>query len=171
MNNIPSEWKKIDESNYDRIGLVDNKFIKCIASYAINDNDKISVLNFFDYSKCEEDFLEELGRYYDEINEMNEIIDGDPSDEDYECTAILSSLYHGYINESRGLYYLSICKALVDENVYSYDVQLFNKGNKGFYCFEISVASLDESDLIESVGTLPYFKNALSCLEDIAGKN
>ena len=170
MINIPDDWKKIDESNYDRIGIINNKFIKCVASYSISDGDKVSVINFFDYSNCDEDFLDELGRYYDEINEMNEIIDGDPNDEDYECTAILSSLYHGYINETRGLYYLSISKALIDENSYSYDVQLFNKGSKGFYCFEISVQNLDEKDIVKSVRSLPYFKNAISCLENIAGK-
>lgn len=169
MINIPSEWKKIDESNYDKIGIVNNKFVKCVASYGVQDGEVVSVINFFDYSAHDEEFLDELGRYYDEINEMNEIIDGDPSDEDYECTAILSSLYHGYINESRGLYYLSICKALVEDG-YSYDIQLFNKGNNGIYCFEISVPSLDEKDIIKSVSEIPYFKNAISCLEYIADK-
>ena len=166
---VPKEWKKINEKSYDKIGIVNNSLVKCIASYAVNDGNKMSVINFYDYSKYNEDFLIQLNKYYDEINEMNEIIDGDPSEEGYECTAILSSLYHGYINESRGMYYLNISKILI-ENGYCYDIQLFTKGNKGIYCFEISVERLDEKNIVKSVSDLPYFKTAVNCLEEIAGK-
>ena len=58
MINIPSEWKKIDENNYDKIGIVNNKFIKCVSSYAVQENGVASVINFFDYSSYDEEFLD-----------------------------------------------------------------------------------------------------------------
>ena len=84
--NVPQEWRKIDPKNYKKLGIVNNEKISCIGSYVYKDGEIPCLISYFDYSKNDENFLDELDNYYDEIEEMNELIDGDPSEEDYEST-------------------------------------------------------------------------------------
>ena len=47
MINIPSEWKKIDESNYDKIGIVNNKFVNENVNSLLYVNSNVSTISTF----------------------------------------------------------------------------------------------------------------------------
>ena len=164
---LPKSWKKINSKVYDQIGVVSDDSVKCIGSYAIREKGKIIAINFYDYTKHKTDFLKDLDIYYDQIDELNELIDGNPFDEGYESTSVLTTLYHDYVSIANRKYYLSICKVLADRN-YVYDIQCFAKGKSGIYSFDVSLETLDEKNLIQSVKDVEHVRTAIRYLHKVA---
>ena len=165
--NVPQGWRKIDPKNYKKLGIVNNEKISCIGSYMYKDGEIPCLISYFDYSKNDESFLDELDKYYDEIEEMNELIDGDPSEEDYESTAILRSLFHGYIDDTKKIVYVNINKVLVDKG-YRYMFQMFNKGNKGLYCVELNLNDVDDNNIINKMKKTKHVVEAVEILSKLA---
>lgn len=165
----PESWKKIDPKNYKKLGIANNEDVICIGSYLSNEETEPTLINFYDYSKNDAKFLDELHKYYDEIEEMNELIDGNPDDEDYESTAIVRSLYHGYINDSKNIIYVNFNKVLVPKG-YKYILQLFNKGSNGMYCLEMNLHDVNEHDVLSNIKKSKNAADAIRVLNDLAGK-
>lgn len=169
MNNsleVPKQWKKMKEKDYKKLGVYNNEVIKCLGSYVTHMDKKPIIINFYDYSKYNVEFLEKLDKYYEGVNEMNELIDGNPDDEDYESTATLSSLYHGYISDVNGLYYMAINKVLSEQG-YSYVIQMFAKSAKKILCCEMNTYKIDEKNVLNSVKEATNVKDALSHLIEL----
>ena len=164
---LPKSWKKVNSKVYDQIGVVNDDFIKCLGSYVVKEKGKIIAINFYDYTKHKADFLDELDVYYDQIDELNELIDGNPLDNDYESTAILTTLYHDYIKIANRKYYLSVCKVFADTQ-YVYDIQVFIKGKHGIYSLDVSLENLDEQNIIDSVQEIEHVRTAIRYLHKIA---
>ena len=166
--NVPEKWKKISPKNYNSLGLIDNDLVSCVASYFV-EGEKPNIINFYDYSKHNEEFLVELDKYYDEIEEINELIDGDPDDEDYESTATIRSLYHGFLNDTKNTTYLNISKVLVNDG-YSCVLQLFLKGNNGIYCMEMNLYDVNEKTIVKDIKKNQIVLEAIQVLKSFANK-
>lgn len=164
---VPTGWKKIDPKNYKKLGITNNEKVECLGSYLSSETEKPTLINFYDYSSNDENFLETLNDYYDEIEEMNELIDGDPNDEDYESTAITRSLFHGYVEDPKSVLYLNISKVLVT-NGYEYMLQLFNKGNNGMYCLEMNLHNVDENNVVKGMKKSKTVHEAIQILSNLA---
>ena len=164
---VPTGWRKIDPRNYKKLGIASNDKVICLGSYLSNSEEKPTLINFYDYSKNDESFLETLNDYYDEVEEMNELIDGDPNDEDYESTAITRSLFHGYIEGEKNLLYLNINKVLVQKG-YEYMLQLFNKGNNGMFCLEMNLHNVDENNVVSGMRKSNTVNQAIEVLANLA---
>ena len=113
---VPAHWKKIDEKDYKMLGIVNSTHIGCPGAFSIKEENNSYIVVYNDYSKHNLDFIKYLDKQLDELNKLNEDIDGDPSSRDYEDTSTVKNLYHGYINKERGMFYLNVNKVLLAIN-------------------------------------------------------
>lgn len=161
---VPNDWKKIAENKYEILGISDTEDIKCLGAYVVggeNDGNIISFMNYIDFNV---DFLNELDKRLVDINETNALIDGDPSDKDYEDTSLLSNVFHGFTDKYGGNLYININKIPVAEKVYAYTFQIFVEVNNGLVCAQATLRDLDEQNALKSAIEKTYVKDAVKLL-------
>ena len=128
----------------------------------INEND-YNLISFYDYSKLGPDFLTELDGELQRINETNELIDGNPTDEGYEDTSLMSNIYHGFTTKYGGTLYIDINKIPV-QGTYVYTFQIFTETKTGLVCAQSTIRELDEKNVLKSALDMPHIKDIIKCL-------
>ena len=164
---VPAHWKKIDEKDYKMLGIVNSTHIGCPGAFSIKEENNSYIVVYNDYSKHNLDFIKYLDKQLDELNKLNEDIDGDPSSRDYEDTSTVKNLYHGYINKERGMFYLNVNKVLLD-NKFSYAFQMFTQGKNGIYSVQSNINELDELNIEKTIDDIPHIKSAIIALIKLA---
>lgn len=157
---IPQEWKKMAKENYGLLGIHESNSVSCLGAYVVEEN----LVSFIKYFGLEKKYLVELDKALVEVNDVNNLIDGNPNDEGYTDTSILTNLSHGFTEKDGVGMYININKVLVGENKYSYAFQIFVEAKDGLVSAQASIKDLDEKDALNSALKLDYIKRTIKIL-------
>ena len=160
----PETWIKLEEEKYPYLGIVSDEDIKCINAFIqkINEID-YNIISFYHYVNFGTELLTELDNKLQEINEINELIDGKPSDEGYEDTSLVHNIYHGFTDKYGGKLYININKVAAGEK-FVYTFQIFSEAKQGLVCAQATIRDINEGSALKSALDMPYIKDIVKCL-------
>ena len=147
---IPSKWKELSEDKYKILGFESIDDIVCLASFIAHEENENCLVSYISYTNYKREFLVELDKSIANINELNELIDGNPEDEKFENTSVILNIFHGFNQTENGEFYISINKIKVNKNEHKYTFQIFTEAKNGILCVQITLSNIDENNAVES---------------------
>jgi len=147
---IPKNWKELTDDKYKLLGLQGTEDIVCLAAFISHEETEENLVSYISYTNYDRNFLVELDKNIAKINELNELVDGNLKDEDYDNTAVIHNVFHGFNETENGEFYISINRIKVNENEYKYTFQIFTEAKNGILCTQITLSNLDEDNAVES---------------------
>lgn len=161
---VPQDWKPVAKERYGLLGLKDEGDIKCLGAYVVGEEQSANLISFLNYEGYGLDFLHQLDAQLLHINEMNDLIDGDPNAEGYEDTSMLKNIFHGFTDKYGGNMYININKVPVTETEYGYSFQMFVEVANGLMCAQATVRELDEANAFKTAVEVDYVKEMVKIL-------
>ena len=148
---IKQNWTEIGENKYDLLGLQGTENIVCLSSYVVKHEADANIISFINYIGYNEDFLNELDKSLQEMNEINDIIDGNKNDKDYQNSSLINNIYHGFTTINNIDLYINVNQVLVTEGKYGYSFQVFTKAKNGLLCAQATIKELNKENILESI--------------------
>ena len=167
-NLVPGEWKVVHEKNYELLNVQNTENIKCLGAFVIGEGGEANVVSFLNYVGYNRDFLIVLDKTFEKFNEEDKLVDGDPSDEDYVSTALVSNLFHGFSKFMGKVVYVNINKVAVASGVSGYSFQVFVEAENGLNCVQTSLRNVDDKNVVESVLSQAFVQKIIDILLKIS---
>lgn len=161
---IPNGWKKVHEKNYALLNVQSTDSIKCLGAFIVGDDGDANVVSFLKYVGYTREFLAILDQTFENFNEENELVDGDPSDKDYFSTSLVNNLFHGFSKFLGKVVYVNINKVAVASGVNGYSFQVFVETEGGLNCVQTSLRALDEKNVVESALSQEFVQQLIDIL-------
>lgn len=161
---VPQDWKPVAKERYNLLGINDEGDIKCLGAYIVGEENSANIISFLNYEGFDINFLHQLDAQLMQVNEINELIDGNPDEEGYEDTALMRNVFHGFTDKYGGNLYININKVPVSETEYGYSFQMFVEVANGLMCAQASVRELDETNVFKSAVEIDYIKELIKIL-------
>ncbi len=163
-NIVSKEWKKVPEQNYALLNIQSTDQIKCLSAYVVGEGGDANVVSFLKYVGYTKEFLAILDKTFDNFNEENELVDGDPSEKDYYSTSLVHNLFHGFSKFMGRVVYMNINRVAVASGVNGYSFQVFVETDGGLYCVQSSLRELDEKNVVDSVLRQEFIQEIIGIL-------
>ena len=153
---IPTNWKQIDEKEYNQVNKQMPNMI-CTGAFTKNSAGKEITIMFYEMGEFQKDTFAKLKEYIEKVNEENYLIDGDPNAPDYEDTSLISYFYYKEFDMGKYNAFMSIAKVLMGENKYTVVCQI-NYEKDGKLCnAQFAMPKFDKDDIngsLQKDGTL-----------------
>lgn len=147
---IPNNWSEISEDKYPSLGIINTENIICLGSFIAKNENSSNIVTFINYIGFGKEFLITLDSAFQSINEINDLVDGNSSEQDYTDTSIISNLYHSFTEIDGNEFYVNINRIRVNENQYNYSFQVFVEAVNGLLCAQATIHNIDERNALES---------------------
>lgn len=161
---VPKDWKKIAEDKNKLLGIESTQDIINVGAYVVGEEHNANIISFLNYQGYDIEFLKELDKHLVKINEINELINGNPNEKGYEDTSLISNIFHGFTDKYGGNLYININKMPVTESKHGYSFQIFVEVKNGLMCAQASVRELDEKNALKSAIAIDYIKEIIKIL-------
>ena len=157
-------WKRLDDSQnkeYEEKGIPS---MHCTKVFTTKSDSNTKII-FYEYSKASKEQFAQLENAFDEINRHNELIDGKPSDKDYDDTSILSCIYYTRFEIGKTKALINITRVYVDDNTHDYVCQIHFIENNILQSVQYTMKRIDTKHIAESLKTDAVFNEILEYIK------